>query len=90
VTPDGKTLVTLGVHGVSWIDTASLQATDSQLLDWTVWSIALSPSGENLYAVSDGGMIAEISMTGTHAATTFAGGPGQPMAVLRVQAAQSS
>jgi DNA-binding beta-propeller fold protein YncE len=90
VTPDGKTLVTLGVHGVTWIDTATLQATDSQLIDWTLWSIALSPTGDNLYAVSDGGMIAEISMTGRHAATTFSGGPGQPMAVLRVQAAQGS
>ena len=88
VTPDGKTLVTLGVQGVTWIDTASLQATDHQLTDWTVWSIALSPNGDYLYAVSDGGMIAEISMTGSHAASTFAGGPGQPMAVLRVQAAQ--
>ena len=90
MTPDGKTLLTLGVHGVTWIDSASLQATDHQLIDWTVWSIALSPNGDNLYAVSDGGMIAEISMTGTHAATTFSGGPGQPMAVLRVQAAPGS
>jgi len=88
LTPDGKTLVALGVQGVTWIDTASLQATDHQLSDWTVWSIALSPNGDYLYAVSDGGMIAEISMTGSHAASTFAGGPGQPMAVLRVQAAQ--
>ena len=88
LTPDGKTLVALGVQGVTWIDTASLQATDHQLSDWTVWSIALSPNGDYLYAVSDGGMIAEVSMTGSHAASTFAGGPGQPMAVLRVQAAQ--
>ncbi|MEP6752633.1 MAG: hypothetical protein ABI959_07795, partial [Candidatus Dormiibacterota bacterium] len=87
---DGKTLVALGVHGVTWIDTASLQATDRQLIDWTVWSIALSPNGDNLYAVSDGGVIAEVSMTGSHASTTFSGGLGQPMAVLRVQAAQRS
>lgn len=88
VSPDGKTLVTLGVHGVMWIDTASLQATDRQLSEWTVWSLALSPNGDSLYAVSDGGMIAEVSMTGTHAVSTFAGGPGQPMAVLRVESAQ--
>mgnify|MGYP001791722642 CR=1 FL=1 len=90
VTADGKTLVALGGHGVTWIDTASLQATDRQLIDWTVWSIALSPNGDNLYAVSDGGVIAEVSMTGSHASTTFSGGLGQPMAVLRVQAAQRS
>jgi hypothetical protein len=89
VSPDGKTLVALGVHGVMWIDTASLQATDRQLNDWTVWSLALSPNGDHLYAVSDGGMIAEVSMTGTHAVSTFAGGPGQPMAVLRVESAQA-
>jgi hypothetical protein len=87
VSPNGKTLVTLGVHGVVWIDTASLQATARQL-SWTVWSIALSPNGDNLYAVSDGGMIAEIAMAEPHAASTFPGGPGQPMALIRVQAAQ--
>jgi hypothetical protein len=89
VSPDGKTLVALGVHGVMWIDTASLQATDRQLNDWTVWSLALSPNGDHLYAVSDGGIIAEVSMTGTHAVSTFAGGPGQPMAVIRVESAQA-
>jgi hypothetical protein len=89
VSPSGKTLVTLGVQGVMWIDTATLQATDRQLNDWTVWSLALSPNGDNLYAVSDGGMIAEVSMTGTHAVSTFSGGPGQPMALLRVESAQA-
>jgi hypothetical protein len=87
VSPDGKTLVTLGVHGVVWIDTASLQATARQL-NWTVWSVALSPNGDNLYAMSDGGMIAEISMAEPHATSTFPGGPGQPMALLRVEGAQ--
>lgn len=89
VSPDGKTLVAIGVHGVMWIDTASLKVTDSQLNDWTVWSLALSPNGDHLYAVSDGGMIAEVSMTGTHEVSTFAGGPGQPLAVLRVEPAQA-
>ena len=87
VSPNGKTLVTLGVHGVMWIDTASLHATARQL-SWTVWSIALSPNGDNLYAMSDGGMIAEIAMAEPHAASTFPGGPGQPMALLRVEGAQ--
>jgi hypothetical protein len=53
-----------------------------------VWSLALSPNGNNLYAVSDSGMLAEISMAGTHLATVFPGGAGQPMALLRVEAAQ--
>jgi hypothetical protein len=88
VSPDGGTLVTIGTTGITWIDVATLGATGRKLSDWRVWSIALSPNGDNLYAVSDGGMIAEVSMTGKHAASTFAGGPGQPIAVIRVEAAQ--
>jgi len=88
VSPDGETLVTTGATGVMWIDTASLRATDRQLNSWTVWSLALSPNGDELYAINDSGMIAEVSMTGAHVASTFAGGPGQPMALIRVQAAQ--
>jgi hypothetical protein len=53
-----------------------------------VRSLALSPNGDNLYAVNDSGMIAEVSMAGTHSASTFGGGPGQPMALIRVQAAE--
>jgi hypothetical protein len=88
VSPDGRTLVTIGATGITWVDTTTLTATDHQLASWTVWSLAMSPNGDNLYAVSDGGMIAEISMAGTHAVSSFAGGPGQPMALIRVQAAQ--
>ncbi|HEY2598847.1 MAG TPA: hypothetical protein VGJ79_10260 [Candidatus Dormibacteraeota bacterium] len=89
LSPDGRTLVTIGTTGVTWIDVATLSATGRQLSDWTVWTIALGPNGDNLYAVSDGGMIAEVSMTGPHAASTFEGGPGQPMAVIRVEAARA-
>jgi len=89
VTPDGRTLVTSGATGVIWIDTDTLHVTGRQLTSWTVWSLALSPNGDELYAVNDTGMIAEVSMAGTHAASTFAGGPGQPMALIRVQAAQA-
>jgi hypothetical protein len=89
LTPDGRTLVTSGANGVMWIDTDTLHVTDRQLTSWTVRSVALSPNGDNLYAVNDSGMIAEVSMAGTHAASTFAGGPGQPMALIRVQAAQA-
>ncbi len=88
LTPDGGTLVTTGASGVMWIDTANLHVTGRQLTGWMVWSLALSPNGDNLYAVNDSGMIAEVSMAGTHAASTFAGGPGQPMALIRVQAAR--
>jgi hypothetical protein len=86
LSPDGRTLVISGSTGVVWIDTATLHAAGRQLTGWTVWSLALSPNGNNLYAVNDSGMIAEMSMTGTHAASTFSGGPGQPMALIRVEA----
>jgi hypothetical protein len=89
LTPDGRTLVTAGASGVMWIDTATLHVTDRQLNNWTVRSLALSPNGESLYAVNDSGMIAEVSMAGKHASSTFAGGPGQPMALIRVEAAQA-
>jgi hypothetical protein len=89
LSPDGRALVTIATNGVEWIDTATYRTTATRLSDWRVWSVALSPDGETLYAVSDGGMIAEISMTGAHAVTTFAGGPGQPMAVIRVEAVQA-
>jgi DNA-binding beta-propeller fold protein YncE len=89
LSPDGQTLVIPASKGVVWVETASLRATGRQLSDWTVWSVAMSPNGSTLYAVSDGGMIAEMSMSGLHEPSTFAGGPGQPMALIRVEAAQA-
>ena len=89
LSPDGQTLVIPESKGVVWVETASLRATGRQLPDWTVWSVAMSPNGSTLYAVSDGGMIAEMSMSGAHEPSTFAGGPGQPMALIRVEAAQA-
>jgi DNA-binding beta-propeller fold protein YncE len=86
LSPDGRTLVMSGATGVVWVDAATLHAQGRQLTDWTVWSLALSPDGSKLYVVNDAGKIAEVSMTGQHAATTFAGGPGQPLALIRVEA----
>ena len=84
VSPDGKTLVIGGSSGLFWVDTTSLKAKDHQLSSWNVWSLAMSPDGTTVYAVSDGGMIAEISMSGSHQMTTFGGAPGQPLALIRV------
>jgi len=84
VSPDGKTLVIGGNSGLSWVDTISLKAKDHQLSDWNVWSLAMSPDGTTVYAMRDSGMIAEISMSGSHQVTTFGGAPGQPLALIRV------
>jgi WD40 repeat protein len=86
VSPDGKTLVMAGSTGVVWVDTNTLKAHDTALQGWHVWSLAISPDGTTLYAVSDGGMIAELPMTGSHQATTFSGAAGQPLALIRVAA----
>jgi hypothetical protein len=84
VSPDGKTLVVGGNSGLFWVDTTSLKAKDHQLSDWNVWSLAMSPDGTAVYAVRDSGMIAEISMSGSHQMTMFGGAPGQPLALIRV------
>jgi len=86
LTPDGLTLVIAGKTGLIWIDTASLKARESQLAGWRIWSLAITSDGTTLYAVSDGGMIAELPMKGAHAATTFGGAGGQPLALIRVAA----
>jgi hypothetical protein len=90
LSPDGRTLVMSGATGVVWVDSATLQAQGRQLTDWTVWSLALSPDGSNLYVVNDAGKIAEVAMSGSHSATTFSGGPGQPLALIRVETAPVS
>ncbi len=87
LSPDGRTLVMSGATGVVWLDTATLHAQSRQLTDWTVWSLALSPDGNMLYVVNDSGNIAEMSMTSPHVATMFGGAPGQPLALIRVEAA---
>jgi len=84
LSPDGKTLVVAGQTGLVWVDTASLKAHERRLATWTVWSVAMSPDGANVYAVNDGGMIAELPMTGSHTPTTFGEATDQPLALIKV------
>lgn len=84
---DGATLVTAGSKGLIWIDTATLQARSDQLMTWTVWSLLASPDGSRIYAVSDAGAIAELSMADGRTAATFDPAVGSPMGFLRVEAA---
>jgi WD40 repeat protein len=86
ISPDGRTLVTAGTRGIVWIDTATLKVRARALPDWTVWSLALSSDGKTLYAVSDSGNVAELSMAGPTLTTTFDPGAGQPIALVRVEA----
>ncbi len=87
ISPDGKTLVTAASSGIVWIETKGLHAGTRALTDWTVWSLALSPDGKVLYALSDSGKIAEISMSSRQVGATFDPGAGNPMALMRVVAA---
>jgi hypothetical protein len=87
LSPDGQTLVTIGMKGINWIDTATLKVRSRALLDWTVWSLALSADGTTLYALGDSGKVAELSMTGPTLSATFDPRAGQPLALLRVEAA---
>ncbi|HEV2140073.1 MAG TPA: hypothetical protein VGT01_02690 [Candidatus Dormibacteraeota bacterium] len=88
VTADGRWLVTAGSSGLMWIDTSNLTVRKQALTDWQVWSIALSPDGRAIYAVSDTGGIAQVSMAaGTVDSRFFNSGEGQPLALMRVASA---
>jgi hypothetical protein len=84
VSPDGRTLVVAGMSGVVWIDTETLAVRSRALNDWHIWSVGLSPDGQTVYAVSDGGKIAEISMASARVGATFDLTGGQPLALMRV------
>src|SRR5438309_113692 len=84
ISPDGKTLVTAGSSGIVWVDTASLKVRMQALSEWHVLSLGLSTDGSVLYAVSDKGSIAEVSMASGQVANRFDPAQGQPMALMRV------
>src|SRR5438445_8108036 len=80
ISPDGNTLVTAGSSGIVRVDTASLTVRMQALSEWHVLSLGLSTDGSVLYAVSDKGSIAEVSMASGDVANRFDGAQGQPMA----------
>ena len=87
VSDDGKTLVAGGPTGVVWIDTKTLSIRNRALGDWRVSSLGVSPDGRTVYAVSDVGRIAMLSMASGAVGATFELGGGQPMALMRVASA---
>lgn len=84
---DGASLVTAGPTGIIWIDTATLTVRRHGLESWNVWSLALSPDGQTVYAVSDQGEIAEVSMATGALISRYSPGAGRPLALMRVAAA---
>src|ERR1700682_1081786 len=87
VSNDGKTLVTAGMNGLIWIDTGTLQVRNRTLTNWSVWSLAATPDGAMLYALNEGGGIAEIAMASAKVVATFDPAEGYPMGLLRVEPA---
>jgi len=86
VSLDGSTLVVAGGSGLVWIDTQALAVRHRALTDWRIWSVGLSPDGRTLYAMSDGGKVAEVSMGSATVGATFDLGGAQPVALMRVAA----
>lgn len=87
VSLDGKTLATASSSGIVLIETKGLSVRARALTDWTVWSLALSPDGKVVYALSDSGKIAEVSMESGRVGATFDPGAGMPLDIMRVAAA---
>jgi len=87
VSADGKTVAVGGPSGVVWIDSQTLAVRERALSGWPVASLGLSPNGKTLYAVSEGGKVAEIAMATASVGTIFDLSGGQPMALMRVAAA---
>ena len=90
VSSDGKTVAVGGMSGVVWIDSQSLKARERALSGWHVASLRPSPDGKTLYAVSEGGRVAVITMATAKVATYFDLNGGQPVALMRVAAAAGS
>ena len=86
VSPDGKTLVMSGATGISWISTTSLQASASGLSSRHIWSLALSPSGDFIFALDEAGNIAQLTIKGA-VLSSFDPKLGQPLAIMRVEPA---
>lgn len=86
VSVDNQTLVIPGPTGVMWLDATTLKPVAQALAGWTVRSLALSPDGTMLYAVSDTGNVAELSMARQSLMTTFDPAIAHPIALMRVEA----
>jgi len=86
VSSDGKTLVVANNRGIVWLDTGSLSARSRALGDLRIWSLGLTPDGKTLYAFSDGGPIAEVSMASGAVGAKFAPTGSYQLTLMRVAA----
>ena len=84
---NGRTLVAGGPGGLVWIDTSTLAVSGRTVEGWRISTVGLSPDGKNVYAVSDSGRIAIVSMSSRAVTAMFDPSAGQPMALMRVASA---
>ncbi len=89
LTPDGRTLLMPVERGVLAVDTSNFSLRGRYLTEQVVESLAVSPDGERLYAVSAGAArVLKIDLASGAAVTTVPG-PVNPIAVLRVESRTS-
>jgi DNA-binding beta-propeller fold protein YncE len=86
VTADGKTLITAGRTGILWVDTDTFSTRKRALDGWRIWSLGLTPDGRTLYALNDGGQIAEVAVSSASVGAKFDPSAGNPIALVRVAA----
>jgi hypothetical protein len=84
---DGRSLVVAGSTGLDWIDVTALAVRMHALDEWRVWSVGLSPDGKNLYAIDEGGRVAEVGASSGAVTSIFDPGIGRPIALMRVASA---
>jgi hypothetical protein len=87
LTPDGNALVTAGSSGLLWVDTSTLKVRMESLSEWHISSLALSPDGKTLYAMTDVGQVAQVSAASGEVTSRFDPAAGRPIALMRVAAA---
>jgi hypothetical protein len=86
VSTDGKTLITAGQTGIVLMNTTTLSERARALDGWHIWSVGLTPDGRTLYALSDGGRIAEVSVASAAVVAQFDSAASNPIALMRVAA----
>jgi sugar lactone lactonase YvrE len=83
----GAFVVAGGPSGVTWIDATTLRIHAHTVPGWSIAGVGLSSDRQTVYAVSAEGRIAVIATPSARVVGMFDPGVGEPMALMRVEAA---